>query len=316
MRAHSRVQAAFRQPQPLHRPSMHQVLLHNLVHIARLRKPVPHRFRIHHHHCPVLALVQAAGLVDAHPALQPRRLRRILQRILQSPALPARTTRPRRRRIALVRTHKHMMLKAWHIAYRCSELRPRRAKVAAKAQSSRPLQTPASDFPIPPPPARTKVREYSPMLPDDLSTVKDDMVAFIAGHGLRRMNAFIGEEVPTVVFEEDDSDGWKDFVEHAKAAGTAFLTMSEVILEPEDVATLVGQLRHEDLSPHDPAPLEDAQDLLRHTGKVGYLQLGFAHQGVMFLYETATEWYDQFQELMETVSDFGGMIIDDAEADD
>jgi len=150
---------------------------------------------------------------------------------------------------------------------------------------------------------------------DDLASVKDDMVAFIAGHGMRRMNAYVTEEVATVVFEDEDSDGWKDFVEHAKASGAAFVTMSEVILEPEDVATLIGQVRDEDFPDHDAAALEEAQDLMQHTGKIGYLQLGFAHQGVMFLYEAATEWYDQFQELMETVSALGGLIVDEEDGD-
>jgi ABC-type sugar transport system substrate-binding protein len=139
---------------------------------------------------------------------------------------------------------------------------------------------------------------------DDLTAVKDDMVAFIAGHGLRRMNSFVPEDVPTVLFEEDDVDGWKDFVEHAKAANAPFVTMSEVILEPEDVATLIGQVRDDEFA-------EEAQDLMQHVGKVGYLQLGFAHGGVIFLYETATEWYDQFQELMDSVSELGHIIMDD-----
>ncbi len=139
------------------------------------------------------------------------------------------------------------------------------------------------------------------------------MIAFISGHGLRQMNAYVSEDVPTVVFEEDDADGWKDFVEHAKSAGAAFITMSEVVLEPEDVATLIGQVRDEHFPDHDAVALDDAQELLQHTGKTGYLQLGFAHQGVMFLYEAATEWYDQFQDLMETVSDLGGMILDDGD---
>src|ERR1700733_8199798 len=151
---------------------------------------------------------------------------------------------------------------------------------------------------------------------DDLAPVKDDMVAFIAGHGLRRMNAYVTEEVPTVVFEDEDSDGWKDFVEHAKASGAAFITMSEVILEPEDVATLIGQVRDEDFPDHDAAALDEAQDLMQHTGKIGYLQLGFAHQGVMFLYESATDWYDQFQELMETVSNLGGIVLEDGDDED
>ena len=154
------------------------------------------------------------------------------------------------------------------------------------------------------------------MQTDDLAGVKDDMVALLAGHGMRFMNAYVGEEVPTVVFEEEDEDGWKAFIEHAEASGAAFVTMSEVVLEPEDVATLIGQVRDSDFPDHDAAALDEAQDLLRHTGKIGYLQLGFAHQGIMFLYETATEWYDHFQELMETVSDLGTLMMDDPDTDD
>lgn len=153
------------------------------------------------------------------------------------------------------------------------------------------------------------------MVSDDLSAVKDDMVAFIAGHGLRRMNGYVPEEVPTVVFEEEDADGWKDFVEHAKAASAPFLTMSEVTLEPEDIATLIGQIRDQHFPDNQAMELDEAQDLTQHVGKTGYLQLGFAQGGVMFLYEAATEWYDQFQRLMEAVSDLGEIVVDDRDDD-
>lgn len=157
------------------------------------------------------------------------------------------------------------------------------------------------------------------MHPDNLISLKDDMVAFIAGHGMRRLNGYITEDVPTVVFEEDGPDAWKDFVEHAKAAGAPFVTMSEVILEKTDIAILLDQLREQSF-PGDPdsdvsAELDDAEYLVNHVGKVGYLQLGFAHQGVMFIFETATEWYDRFQLLIETVSDRGGLVFDDRDDD-
>jgi hypothetical protein len=154
------------------------------------------------------------------------------------------------------------------------------------------------------------------MQPDNLISLKDDMVAFIAGHGLRRMNGYVTEEVPTVLFEEDDPDGWKDFVEHAKAANAAFVTMSEVILEKADVALLLGQLREQSLPGEDGAELEDAEYLINHVGKIGYLQLGFAHQGVMFVVEVTTEWYERFQQLMEAVTDLSGVIVDDRDSDD
>ena len=145
---------------------------------------------------------------------------------------------------------------------------------------------------------------------DNLNSLKDDMIAFIAGHGMRRLPGFVTEEVPTVLFEEDNPDGWKDFVEHAKAAGSPFVTMSEVVLEKSDIAILVEQLREHSFSDAEDFDLDDAQSLLKHVGKVGYLQLGFAHQGVMFLFEVSTEWYERFQDMMDTVSDLGGIVLD------
>jgi hypothetical protein len=154
------------------------------------------------------------------------------------------------------------------------------------------------------------------MHPDNLISLKDDMVAFIAGHGMRRMNGYVSEEVPTVLFEEENPDSWKDFVELAKAAGAPFLTMSEAVLEKADIATLIEQIRDQ-VYPDDEAPeIEDAERLLRHVGKIGYLQLGFAYQGVMFLCEVSTEWYDAFQELMETVAELGGIMVDDRDNDE
>ena len=151
------------------------------------------------------------------------------------------------------------------------------------------------------------------MQQDNLISLKDDMVAFIAGHGMRRLNGYVTEDVPTVLFEDDGPDGWKDFVEHAKAAGAPFITMSEVVLEKSDIAMLLEQIRDQNFPDEDVPEIDDAERLLRYVGKIGYLQLGFAHQGVMFLFEVATEWYDTFQNLLETVSELGGIVVDDRE---
>jgi hypothetical protein len=154
------------------------------------------------------------------------------------------------------------------------------------------------------------------MNPENLSSLKDDMVAFIAGHGMLRMNGYVSDEVPTVLFEEENSDGWKDFVELAKASGAPFVTMSEAVLEKADIATLIEQIRDQ-MYPDDESPeIDDAERLLRHVGKIGYLQLGFAHQGIMFLFEVATDWYDSFQDLMEKITDLGGIVVDDRDNED
>jgi hypothetical protein len=152
--------------------------------------------------------------------------------------------------------------------------------------------------------------------PEDLSTVKDDMIAFIEGHGLSRFHGYVDyEEVQCVMWEMGTNpDGWKDFVELAKSAGAPFLTMHSWKLEREELDELVQRLTHSEFSDGD--DVEDARWLRAHLGKVGFLQLGWAYQGSMFLCEVSTDWYDRYQRLLEVSEDFGGIPIDEPDQDD
>ena len=156
------------------------------------------------------------------------------------------------------------------------------------------------------------------MIPTSLLSLKDDMVAFIEGHGLRRIPAYVGEEVPTVLWDdEENADGWKDFVETAKAAGAPFLTMSEVRLDKVDLELLIEELQEAGFPDHDTPELEEAQALATYVGKVGYIQLGFAHQGVVFLHESTTSWYERYQGLLESLDGFSSMPFgDDADEEE
>ena len=65
MRATRRIEAPISQHQPFYRAPMHQMLSHNLIHICRRHMPIPDGFGIDHHRRPMLALIQASGLVCA-----------------------------------------------------------------------------------------------------------------------------------------------------------------------------------------------------------------------------------------------------------
>ncbi len=155
-----------------------------------------------------------------------------------------------------------------------------------------------------------------PSLHDDLATMKDDMVAFIEGHGMRRFPGYVDhEEVQTVMWKPgEDSEGWKDFVELAKASGSPFLTMDSWQLEKEELEGMIQRLSSAEFTSDE--DLEDARWLRTYLGKTGFVQLGFAFQGVMMLYEGSTEWYDHYQRLVEVAEDFGGLAIDESGADD
>ena len=150
----------------------------------------------------------------------------------------------------------------------------------------------------------------------DLHNLKDDMVAFIEGHGMKRFQGYVKDELPSVPWsaEENQPDGWKDFVELAKASGVHFVTMSHSSLDAEDVDFLVERL--EDLSYLTEEDLEEARWLKNFVGKVGHVQLGFPCQGVMFLYEVSTEWYENFERLESTADEFDGILLDDDDSEE
>ena len=152
--------------------------------------------------------------------------------------------------------------------------------------------------------------------PEDLTIIKDDMIAFIEGHGMSRFHGYVYyDEVQCVMWEMGTNpDGWKDFVELAKTAAAPFLTMHSWKLEREELDELVQRLTDSEFSDGD--DVEDARWLRAHVGRVGFLQLGWAYQGSMFLCEVSTDWYDRYQRLLEVSEDFGGIPIDEPDQDD
>ena len=150
---------------------------------------------------------------------------------------------------------------------------------------------------------------------DDLSILKDDMKAFVEGHGMRRFQGYVNDEIPSVMWDPlDNADSWKDFVELAKASQAPFLTMNDVVLDREDVDYLVKQMSNSSyLNDED---VEEAKWLRTYIGKTGFVQLGFPYQGTMFLCEISTEWYDRYQHLLEMADEYGGIPFDELEGSD
>ena len=156
---------------------------------------------------------------------------------------------------------------------------------------------------------------------DNLVALKDDMVAFIEGHGMRRLPGYVTEDIPAILWEsgetpDENPDSWKDFVEMAKHAGAVFVTISEVKLEREELEDLIEEANELNFPDEESSELVEAQWLQKYAGKVGYIQLGFVHQGIVFLHETTTEWYERYQELLEGIESFGDIMLDESDDSD
>jgi hypothetical protein len=160
-----------------------------------------------------------------------------------------------------------------------------------------------------------KVSTMSPH-PDDLTGMKDDMTAFIEGLGMRRFFGYVEcEEVPSVLWDsEQNPDGWKDFVELAKSTGAPFLTMHSWALDRGELERLSQRLADGDYGSEE--DLEESRWLKTYVGKTGFVQLGWAYQGCVFVFEAGTEWYEHYQHLRELADDGGGFMIDEPDQDE
>ncbi len=150
------------------------------------------------------------------------------------------------------------------------------------------------------------------MSKDNLLSLKDDMVAFIEGHGMRRLPGYVTEDIQSVLWEDHGNpEAWKDFVEMAKHVGSPFITFSEMTLEREELEALIEEAGEMNFPDEEASELVEAQWLRKYAGMLGYIQLGFVYQGFVFLHETTTEWYERYQALLEDIETFQDIVIDD-----
>ena len=166
-------------------------------------------------------------------------------------------------------------------------------------------------------PSRICENECLTMSSDNLLSLKDDMVAFIEGHGLRRLPGYVTEDIPSIVWEgQGNPDSWKDFVEMAKHVGAPFVSFSEMTLEREELDALIDEATEMNFPDEEATELVEARWLRKYAGMLGYIQLGFVYQGLVFLHETTTEWYERFQALLEDIESFQDIVIDDVHPQD
>jgi len=155
------------------------------------------------------------------------------------------------------------------------------------------------------------------MSTENLLSLKDDMVAFIEGHGLRRLPAFVSEDIPAILWESHGNpEAWKDFVEMATHVGALFITFSEISLDGTLLDDLIEEASEIDLPDEETSALAEIRWLRSFAGRLGYIQLGFVYQGIAFLHESTTEWYERYQALVESLHSLEEIMDDDSSPDD
>ena len=153
---------------------------------------------------------------------------------------------------------------------------------------------------------------------DDLSSLKDDMVAFIEGHGMRRFHGYVDfEEVQCVMWKDGQNpESWKDFVEMAKSAGAPMVCIGEDVLDKTTLEMLTTEFQELSDAESFGPEMEKIDRLFLQVGKLGHVELAFAHQGILFVHESATGWYRQYRQMVDMVENLQDILENAYDEDD
>jgi hypothetical protein len=155
---------------------------------------------------------------------------------------------------------------------------------------------------------------------DNLAALKEDMIAFIKGHGMRYFPAGVAEDIPRIWWDDPDSthagesvlesskESWKDFVEMAKAAGAPMVCVGEDSVDKTTLELLATELQQISSAEAFGPEMEKLDGLFLQIGKVGHIELAFAHQGILFVHESATEWYRHYRAIVDAIDDLQELI--------
>ena len=136
----------------------------------------------------------------------------------------------------------------------------------------------------------------------DLSRLYDEIVAAAARQGLLTFPGYVGDELPAVWWQGDPND-WAEFLRIAKVEGMRTVFVGRAILEQEDLQDLaewVDERTGPGPSNGDRARLKEFE---RYIGSTGEVRLGWVKDGVAFLLQQRTEWYEEFLELTDEIEE-------------
>jgi hypothetical protein len=143
----------------------------------------------------------------------------------------------------------------------------------------------------------------------DLSRRYDEIRESAAQQGLLTFPGWVGEELPTVWWQ-GDSDDWLGFLLVAKAEGARTILVGRAVLEEEDLQELAEWVEERSGPGSTNGDRARIKEFERYIGWTGEIRVGWIKDGVAFLLQQRTEWYDEFLDLMaeaeeEELEDFG-----------
>lgn len=136
----------------------------------------------------------------------------------------------------------------------------------------------------------------------DLSGLYDEIREAAAQQGLLTFPGYVGEELPAVWWQGDPDD-WYGFLMIAKAEGVRTVCVGRAVLEEEDLQELAEWVEEKSGPGSTNGDRARLKEFERYIGCAGEVRLGWIKDGVAFLLQQRTEWYQDFLELTAEIEE-------------
>ena len=131
----------------------------------------------------------------------------------------------------------------------------------------------------------------------DLARLYDEVVTGVTRQGLLVFPGYISDDLPAVWWQGGSED-WQEFLRIGKAEGARTIYISRTVLEEEDLQEVAGWIEERAGPGSTNGDRARLKEFERYVGNTGEVRLGWIRDGVAFLFQVRTDWYEEFLELM------------------
>lgn len=136
----------------------------------------------------------------------------------------------------------------------------------------------------------------------DLSRLYDEIVAAASRQGLLIFPGYVGDDLPAVWWQ-GDPDNWPDFLGIAKAENIRTVFIGRAVLQEEDLLDLAEWVDEKTGPGNSNGDRARIKEFERYIGLTGEIRLGWVKDGVAYLLQHRTEWYQAFLDLTEEMEE-------------
>jgi hypothetical protein len=150
----------------------------------------------------------------------------------------------------------------------------------------------------------------------NLDLLKHEVLKYLEDEGFAVFHSSPGglDRQQMVLWNSETYPDYRMFIDVARKAGGKIVLFATDQLESSDLDDLKSQIEECDLSRDDRRELESRLRAFRkYEGATCTLEIGFDHEGRLYVFDVQPDWYDEFVELEDEIVEH---LTDDDDLDD